>query len=514
MRACRLARVARWCARRAAPRTRARTTPGRALTEFFQKRDEFYYDLNNQGMLQAYSAWRLLLSKKELAKNNQFVLAVIQNVLLLIRFSYLKDVLLSFNEESHGPMHVLGPLIIKFLDDGNVLLGLMQCLSCVVVFILYGFHNFPTVLYRKWTEDTGKSPSDAFQLARGGDPYWAIQVAWRTPLYFLSDNQFAAYTIFFVAAILGLSYSPFWFCIHLLDVLNKSEELQFVIKAVTNNFRSILMTAVLGLFIIYIYAVIAFKLFKDDLILDNYPDDDVAMCDDLFMCFLNAMSEGLRAGDIGAIIDPTPPGEEMYGAKLAYEMTYYIFVITIILNVVFGIIIDTFAQLREEAKFRQDQINGLCFVCNLERFTFDTKGNGFEDHVKKDHNMWQYMFLMIYLKDKDHTDYNGWEQYVWSKMQKDDTSFFPIAKAIVLMSLKEQEEAEEQAREERMLVLSEDARSIATTVDSLAKHIYGHIGENDPKHASLEMKVDRIMMAIEAMAPPVVEAQMVSVRQP
>ena len=56
----------------------------------------------------------------------------------------------------------------------------------------------------------------------------------------------------------GLSYSPLFFAFHLLDMANKSTDLQSVFKAVTVNGRSILMTALFGMVVIYLYAILGY----------------------------------------------------------------------------------------------------------------------------------------------------------------------------------------------------------------------------------------------------------------
>ena len=60
---------------------------------------------------------------------------------------------------------------------------------------------------------------------------------------------------------------------HLLDIINKSPDLVAVTKSVTTNGSSILLTATLGGIIVYIYTVVAYSLFRDDMILDNYPGE-------------------------------------------------------------------------------------------------------------------------------------------------------------------------------------------------------------------------------------------------
>jgi hypothetical protein len=55
--------------------------------------------------------------------------------------------------------------------------------------------------------------------------------------------------------------------------------------------------------------------------------------------------------------------------------------------VVFGIIIDTFSDLRDQEKDKRAEMLSVCFICNLQREQFDREGNGFENHIKHDHNV-------------------------------------------------------------------------------------------------------------------------------
>ncbi|KAL1529829.1 hypothetical protein AB1Y20_000761 [Prymnesium parvum] len=480
-----------------------RQTPGRQITEFFLKRDEFYHDLKHQGWLMTFPAWRALIAKKQLATNNQFALAITQNIVIIIGNSSLKDAVI--NEST--PLWARN-LFEGAFSHGNFFLGVCQCLSCVVVFVLYGFHQFPNEQYKNWKAHTGYTFREALAKARAGEPYWIIQVLYRTPLYLLTNRQLSFYTFLFIASILGLTVDPLWFSVHLLDIVNKSRELQDVFKAVTTNGSSIMLTAILGSIIVYIYTIVAFRLFRSDMVLDNYPDEDIDLCDDLLVCFLNTFNEGLRAGDVGAIIDPASPGDSSYAVKLIFELSYYVFVITIILNLVFGIIIDTFAQLRESNAFIKDQTENLCFICGIDRFTFDNKGEGFEHHVKKDHNMWAYMFLMIYLRDKDPTEYNGWEQYLAKKIADDETSFFPVKKALVLQALQEQEEAHEVAKEQRVVTMAEQVAELIPQIELLQKGLNSK-DKTAESLTVLEGKLDKIARSVEAFAPPVVEAESV-----
>ena len=57
---------------------------------------------------------------------------------------------------------------------------------------------------------------------------------------------------------------------------------------------------------------------------------------------------------------------------------------------------------------------------------------GFIYHIKKEHNLWQYVYFIIHLNTKDETEYNGVESYVMDKINEGDVSWFPSNKAICL----------------------------------------------------------------------------------
>ena len=72
---------------------------------------------------------------------------------------------------------------------------------------------------------------------------------------------------------------------------------------------------------------------------------------------------------------------------------------------------------------------------------------------------WAYLYLIVYLREKDTTDYNGWEQHVAQMMEAEDVSFFPRNDAIALKEVKQREEAEARARSS---TASYDARPVTS----------------------------------------------------
>lgn len=125
----------------------------------------------------------------------------------------------------------------------------------------------------------------------------------------------------------------------------------------------------------------------------------------------------------------------MFPARVVYDLLFYFIVIIIVLNLIFGVIIDTFADLRSEKQKKEEILKTTCFICcechgrthhaeqricspgtcvltGLERDKFDNKTVSFEEHIKLEHNIWNYLYFIVLLREKNKTDYTGPESYV------------------------------------------------------------------------------------------------------
>ena len=156
----------------------------------------------------------------------------------------------------------------------------------------------------------------------------------------------------------GLLQSPVFYAFHLLDVIERFPTLKDVIRSVTMNIKQLLMTAMLGVILIYLYGVIAF-MFIPDLYFDegiqagliNKAGDSICMS--LLHCFLSTFNYGLRTGGgMGEFLPAETAAvynSQAYNIRFFFDVSFFLLVITILLNVIFGIIIDTFAELREKS---------------------------------------------------------------------------------------------------------------------------------------------------------------------
>lgn len=135
------------------------------------------------------------------------------------------------------------------------------------------------------------------------------------------------------------------------------------------------MTALLMAVIIFIYTTIGFFYLQDtyiDLNVNKFEDvPNENFCTTMLQCYVKMLDAGLRNG--GGIGDATLPivfdNKEMYFVKFAFDCTFHILVIIVMINILFGIIIDTFAQLRDLKQSIDLDMRNICFICSIDRNT-------------------------------------------------------------------------------------------------------------------------------------------------
>lgn len=162
-------------------------------------------------------------------------------------------------------------------------------------------------------------------------------------------------------------------------------------------------------------------------------------------CYMSVVNIGLLfGGGFGDYTEQESYGTQKYLVKYVLDVSFFLIVKIILYNILFGIIIDTFAQLREQKNFMDRDKKNICFICSLDRFIFDKESEGgFTRHISKDHNLWQYVYYIVHLQSKDSSEFTGIESYVASLYQFANISWLPRTRALCLNTSHEDEEDEE-----------------------------------------------------------------------
>ena len=195
-------------------------------------------------------------------------------------------------------------------------------------------------------------------------------------IFLLQDSWLKYYVYYFAVSFIGYYVDQLFYCLHLLDITNRFSTLRSVIQSVTQNKTQLLMTVCLSILVLYIYSLVGFFYLQDtfwDSNINKYDSDEFNVgenfCQDMVQCFLGLVNSGLRqGGGIGDITKPiTYTDKWKYFTKLAFDSSFHIFIIVILLNIFFGIIIDTFAQLRDQKKRIDFDMRNKCYICNIDR---------------------------------------------------------------------------------------------------------------------------------------------------
>ena len=87
-----------------------------------------------------------------------------------------------------------------------------------------------------------------------------------------------------------------------------------------------------------------------------------SICIDIFHCFINILSLGPRStGSIGdLILGVSFSDKKHYFIRWIFDFSIWAIINLILLNVIFGVTIDTFAEIRDNNKQIDDDIENKC----------------------------------------------------------------------------------------------------------------------------------------------------------
>ncbi|KAI3370185.1 hypothetical protein L3Q82_024963 [Scortum barcoo] len=425
--------------------TTERDEQGSKINDFFLRAEDLFNEMNWQKKLRAQPVLYWCSRNMSVWSNVSFYLAVLMN--LLVCFFYPLEGVYGVMLDPHLSallwMGVLATLAIVIIMPQP--LGIRALVIITILRLIFSVGLEPTLFLLGAFNVCNKI---IFLISFVGNRGTFT----RGYKAMVLDFEFLYHLIYLIICSLGVFVHVFFYSLLLFDLVYREETLLNVIKSVTRNGRSIVLTAVLALILVYLFSIVGYIFFKDDFILEvdqngatlaseflsggmcqggidencttgalledtgdeGEEDSDMERtCDSLLMCIVTVLSHGLRSGGgVGDVLRKPSKEEPLFAARVIYDLLFFFMVIIIVLNLIFGVIIDTFADLRSEKQKKEEVLKTTCFICGLERDKFDNKTVTFEEHIKEEHNMWHYLFFIVLVKVKDSTEYTGPESYV------------------------------------------------------------------------------------------------------
>ena len=361
-------------------------------------------------------------SKSKSLADISFVLIVFINLILLFSISSPSD-----NNFNIGTF------------PGQVFLtifGVIVIILSISVYLMFILENFPIILYENFTKP---KKSDIYNLPSANKLQGTVLIKYYAEsTSFLNDaNNFQnikkvlriflypenIYNLFYILLVCVAWKTVFVYPFLLLDIVRRNENLRNILKAVTQNQRQLGLTVLLGLIIVYLFGVIGFLEFSQYY---NNNSNGADCCDSLLSYVTYTLYYGVRAGGgVGDGLQPPLITDYLYGARQFFDLAFFIIVIIILLNIIFGIIIDTFGELRDKRKQIEEDIENICIICGREKYEFELRGSGWNKHIQLEHNLFSYLAYIISVRRKPISECDGLEKYVKYKINEGDVSFLP-----------------------------------------------------------------------------------------
>ncbi|VDI71716.1 Hypothetical predicted protein [Mytilus galloprovincialis] len=330
----------------------------------------------------------------------------------------------------YNPTPDIAVLSLEQYDIAIYVLGGTHNFLCVLILISYFVGNHPRLPKFKTTIESIKQ---TFSRKKKDDDH---EEDAKKPHQSKLDAKLLSFTTFYYLAFLALSIGGtlahgYFFAFHMLNIVNNNQLLSGVIKAVTQNGKSLVWVAILGLVVFYLYAIVSFALMRS-----MFDPESYLYCASLWECTITVIRYGL----IGDLFEEMKAHKSeatfaKFGWVVLYHVSFFVFITTIGLNIIFGIIVDTFSELRDLKWTSEADMRDTCFICSRNSYDFEHHGKGFDHHVRHEHNMWAYVFFFIHLNGTKVNDYTALEMYVYKLLLKENYDFFPLDRALSLSGM-------------------------------------------------------------------------------
>jgi hypothetical protein len=259
----------------------------------------------------------------------------------------------------------------------------------------------------------------------------------------IKRSFFRNHVILMCCCLLGVFLSSEYNSLGLLDIILISSVIADIIKSVTSPGTALGLVFYLFCCSVLIFTNFGMSHFHEALQAPTYDYDDESSgrqaCRTTLSCFYLVFYHGLNeAGNVKGILLSANPGNT-YLFRIIADSIFFVWVGIVLVNIITGLMVDTFSAIREEKQSRADTLENDCFVCGTLRNTYENyalpnSAPSFDAHLTEDHDIWTYVHYIAYLKKKNPTEDSGIESYVRSQLDTVSIDWIPTRTSYVLES--------------------------------------------------------------------------------
>ena len=408
------------------------------LMSIINEKDQIYVTLKQINFLeQKYKKLgplKYLFLYRDYVQLAGLILIVIMNILIFLGYNAEKD--------SDQKNVVKNIRILNLSDDVSTailhFLGIIILCFNVIIFIEFIFKD-AVIIYKNLYRDFLKNSYEEKSVYVNDFEIHRVYKFLKASGYSLFFHKFFIYIklifnfhvlyrfSYMVFAFLGLFVHHFFFAFHLIEFIKSQPILKIVFLAFYEPLAQLIYTYIFFFILIYFYSLLIYYRYYD--LMPQYTCNSPLIC--MMYIYSNTFTSG---GNLGNFIDTKEESINYSGdmERYALDISYTIIMVSIVWQMVSGIILNTFDGLRGEREELENDMETTCFICGLDREVIEKYylgKEGFEKHLQ-DHSINNYFFYIFYLEEKDPNEYSGLESYVKHDIDNESINWFPINRSL------------------------------------------------------------------------------------
>jgi len=220
----------------------------------------------------------------------------------------------------------------------------------------------------------------------------------------------------------------FFYTVLLLDIVTWVKAVQEALAVVWTRTKRLSILLGLYVFTVLIFAAYAYYYYRDDV----RAESGQPVCDLFWNCFFVVLHKSLlRQGTeyVGGDYDVNVDDNQ---ERVMLGTLFYLIFGVLFLSMFVGEIISGYLDLSRQKHEKLLHMNNECFVCGLQRTEFSWDPKAFDNHVQHEHNMWNYLYMMLHVGNKRDIELSGQEAFMRRMIRSSDLGFFPFQQTLAM----------------------------------------------------------------------------------
>lgn len=263
----------------------------------------------------------------------------------------------------------------------------------------------------------------------------------RDSIIYNSEISFTVMNVIIAAVGIGSRKLTFLFAFQLFTFNKLYLILNRIIQAFMLRFLQLINMVFLLIIFIYFYSTMGFYHLTDQF--DSGANE--TKCPNLIACFIRHFDFGQRSdGGISDDLEVIPySSRSLFYERFFYDMIFFVIVKLLLLNMINGIIVSTFSDMRESDDEKYEDRTYQCFICSIEKKEFDKQNIDFKEHINGTHSVTQYVNYIIMLKLSSEYDLTYNELEILESFKNRKVDIFPIHQTLDLPNYSHEDEDED-----------------------------------------------------------------------